>query len=694
MDDDIFRPLTDDTTRLAAPGPTYASPNLSDGHNRHGEPAPRWPAAPHLIQQNANATDGGTVLQAGDTINWITQQLRWVPQVALDEEVERARVGFAPPPRYDEALARLARDDLPIVVMCGPRNSGRRTCALNLLADGQATECLTDWESTPRVDLLPREPAGRYLLDLTDEPADIPEQFGRTLVGHGADLARLGARMVILVTERLWRACRPHAQGLTVDLGTPAPDKVLAGHLLASRDHIDWIAADERLQATLAELVTNDPRPGRAAELAAIVRRQTTHDETAVKAIRDEFHHWGDYLAAQLSEHESSKAGEGGQARTAKVGAARSRALLISVAVLDGAPTETVLDASEELLRLLRATPEPSEILVGPELSDLIQGIEAERRGDTLTITGRHPGLDQAVLSRIWRERPRLRAPIRTWLAGITAEKGPAANELRRVADVLANLATQLGSLEVLDILQRWMIGSSRHRQLGITVLEQLAVSPEVGAVVRRRLYDWARGKADVQLLTGVAEVCAGKLGRQSPAAALSRLRWLFSNEQPVVRDAASQALRALATDDKVRPHVMAAVADWFTGQDPAAGQLGLLALIDPGDDLVPVPVLGMLAAEPELRTTVHRAWSTMIEHSDTRASAMVVVRRWLACADEDKLDAGFVIELLAPILRQALPGDDFKQFITHGEGSRTHADLVMTLVLNRFSDSRPPAGS
>ncbi|TCC26895.1 hypothetical protein [Kribbella speibonae] len=690
--DDTFRPLFEQPPHLPASPPPNAAPKLSDG--RDGEqPRPNPATEAGAVQQSATASTGATVVQAGNDVHWIAQQLRWLPQVMIEDKVERALVRFAPSARYDRALACITRHDLPLVVLSGPRSTGRRTAALNLLAGGPVSECLTDWGSVPRADLLPREPGGRYLLDLTDEPADVPEQFGRTLAGYGNELARQEARMVILVTDRLWRACRPHAQSITVDFDVPDPERVLAAHLSGSESHTNWLAANQQLRATVSDLLANAPMPGRAAELAAIILRQNVHEETASKAIRDEFHHWDGYLAEKLSEHASSKSGEDPPAKAAKVGAARSRALLISVAVLDGAPIEVVLDASEELLKRLRSAPEPSEILIGPELGDLIQDIDAERIGDTLTITRRYPGLDQAVLSRIWRERPRLRQPIRSWLEVITAERGAAANELARVADVLTSLATQLGSLEVLDILQTWVNGGARHRQVGITVLEQLSVSPEVGAVVRRRLYDWARGKADVQLLTGVAEVCAGMLGRQSPAAALSRLRLLLGHERQTVRNAAARALRALAAQDNVRPHVIAAVTDWFTRQDPAAGQLGWLALVDPGDDLSPVAVLGAVTADPELQATVRQAWSAMIADTETRASAIEVVRRWLACADRGTLGADFVIQLLGPTLKHGLPGDDFKAFITHGNGSPTHADLVMALVMNSFPDPTPSVG-
>ncbi|MFC9689061.1 hypothetical protein ACFTSF_11015 [Kribbella sp. NPDC056951] len=542
------------------------------------------------------------------------------------------------------------------------------------------------------MDLLPREPAGRYLLDLTDEPSVVPEQFGRTLESYAIDLARCGAKMIVLVTAPLWQLCLSPTVGFTIRLETPDARAVLKAHLSSSRAHNDWFETDVALRDMLEAILLSDAAPGRAAELADIVKRRTPDSESQSGTIRDEFQHWESYLQEKFSEHQPNRTAGELTLRTEAISVARKRALLITVSILDGAPSEIVLNATEALLQQLDAAPDARDILIGPELTDLLRDIGADRIDDTITLTRQRPGLDQAVLERVWQERPRLRAPIRDWMEAITEENAVAAGQLDRVAEVLARLAIHLGSLEIIDIVQRWLSGSPRHRRLAIAVLERLATSQEVGAAARRRLYEWARSKTEIRLLTGVAEVCAGLLGRQSPSIAISRIRLLLSSEHLEVRTAAADALRSLAVDEAARPHVVAAVIDWSASQNPVAGQRGLLALVDPGEELTNSSVIDAIAADRELQTTLHDAWAALIADPDSRSSALQVVRRWLSCADSGTLEARFVIGLLGPAIKSGLSGEPFKTFVTEPEGSATHADLVMALITNRYPEATEPS--
>lgn len=634
--------------------------------------------------QSATITGSGVVVQAHRDIHWYEQQLRWLPLNTVTPDAG----GFAPPTRYQHAEAVLGDPERPLVVVCGPRGTGRRASALNLLADAriEIRECLTDWDA-PRVDLLPREPDGRYLLDLTDEPSAVPEQFGRALAGYAADLRRYGAKMTILVTDPLWRSCRPHTDRFTIKLEAPGAETVLAARLRPSPFHLKWFETDRVLQDEVRALLTPDASPGRAAELAEIIKRRSPDNESQISTIRDEFQHWESYLQDKFSEHQADRNAGEVAVHTNAVSAARRRALLITLSILDGAPAEIVLKASDALLMHLGVEPDARDILIGPELSDLLHDVGADRVDDTITLARQRPGLDQAVLERIWRERPQLRAPIREWMEAITAENAVAASELDRVAEVLARLAIQLGSLEIIDIVQRWIAGSARHRRLAIGVLERLAISQEVGATVRRRLYTWARSKSDVQLLTGVAEVCSGLLGRRSPTIAILRLRHLLTSEHAEVHQAAATALRSLAVDESVRPHIVAAIVNWSTGLAGIAGQRGLLALVDPGEDLMTTSGIDAIAADLDLQMRLHHAWTAMIADPESQSSAIRVVRRWLACADAGTLNSGFVICLLGPALKNGLSGEEFKTFVTNAEGSKTHADLVMALITNRYPE-------
>ncbi|MET7831716.1 hypothetical protein ABZS44_02670 [Micromonospora sediminicola] len=611
--------------------------------------------------------------------------MRWLPLVPIKEEVERCTAAFYPPRRYDEAERLLSRPECGVLVLSGRPGTGRRSSALNLLADRGAHgvhECLTDWTPTPRTDVLPKEFEGRYLLDLTNEAAEIPEQFGRSLPAYGRELAALGARMIVLVTDKLWQECARETASITVELRTPAARAVLGVHLQALDDHLTWLDSSAGLRMLVEELEASESGPRRVAELAEIVRRYTPFEESAVDQIREAFRHWKHYLDRQFAEYRDAKGLDASTVQAQQSGAARARALLIAVAVLDGAPSEVVLDACDELLRKLKAHPSARDILIGPELQDLIDVIDAELVSDTITVTRKYPGLDKAVLERVWQQRPQLRTPIRSWLESITTAGAVANDHLDRVADVLVRMAAELGSLETLDIVQKWLAQKSRHRTLAITILERLAVSKEVGSVVRRRLYEWASRKSSVEVLTGVAEVCAGQLAHHSVKAALSRLRLLLNHEVTAARPAAAQALRQLAVNDELGDEVVAVVFDWFDRQDRQAGALGLLALIDPALDPPTADLIHAIAADPTRAEALRQAWSALIAAETSRPAAMSVVENWFVSADTGRLNPAVAISILAPIIRNNLTSDSFKEFVTQGSTSETRKNLIVSLVM------------
>ncbi|MEW2376921.1 hypothetical protein AB0883_12560 [Micromonospora sp. NPDC047812] len=488
--------------------------------------------------------------------------------------------------------------------------------------------------------------------------------------------------MIVLVTEKLWQECAGETASITVELHAPAVRSVLGVHLHELDDHLSWLDDSDGLRMLVEELEASTSGPRRVAELAEIVKRHTPFEESAVDQIREAFRHWKRYLDRQFAEYRDAKNLDAGAVQAQQSGAARARALLIAVAVLDGAPSEVVLDACDELLRKLKAHPSARDILIGPELQDLIDVIDAELVGDTITVTRKYPGLDKAVLERVWQQRPQLRTPIRSWLEQITSAGAVANDHLDRVADVLVRMAADLGSLETLDIVQKWLAQKSRHRTLAITILERLAVSKEVGSVVRRRLYEWASRKSSVEVLTGVAEVCAGQLAHHSVKAALSRLRLLLSHEVTAARPAAAQALRQLAVDDELGDEVVAVVFDWFDRQDHQAGALGLLALIDPALDPPTTDLIHAIAADPTRAEALRQAWSALIAVETTRPAAMNVVENWFASADTGRLNPAVAITILAPIIRNNLTSDSFKEFVTQGSTSETRKNLIVSLVM------------
>lgn len=181
----------------------------------------------------------GTVLQSGSitgsTIVTTTSNrgrvvdLYPIPTAELDS----AQEFYVAPPGMERAREILRSRHL--VVLVGDPG-GRRTTACNLLGElAQETgisvlDVGKRWER-PSVSPLPLHTGCGYLLNLNDPAMDSPDEaFTEDLGVHAARLVDRGSYLVVIVRPELWQD-GGSAAGLTVDLGLPDPNTVLATHL-------------------------------------------------------------------------------------------------------------------------------------------------------------------------------------------------------------------------------------------------------------------------------------------------------------------------------------------------------------------------------------------------------------------------------------------------------------------------------
>ncbi|WP_221326032.1 hypothetical protein [Actinoplanes sp. L3-i22] len=644
------------------------------------------------------ATENSTFFQVGGSLH--QNLIRLVPSMAVDLEARNELVTFEPPPGYWDAVGLFDGSEgndsselqasSSVVVLKGPVGIGRRTAALALLArdnsTGEIRELLPDW-SKPRADVLHAEPGGRYLLDLTYEEADLGDLFSKTLQEHAARLAKVGARMVITVTPDVWRSCEQQTANFTILLDIPDPINVVTKRLWArSSGHaIDEIKAIPQLANLLRDLIDNRRPPRRAVDLSEALSSPSQLDQESVDRIVAEYHHWKGFLDEQLGDVKDE---------SDRQTYARQRALLIAASVLNGVAADIVFSASYALLDRIKASPPAGELLVGPELSGLLARIQADRAGDAVFLTTKHPGLDNAVLDRVWTERPQLRQDLLEWLADLTTERGLAYKCIDRVSWVLARIAVEHRALEVLDVVQRWLAEGRQHRRLSVSLLQELAQSRDIGSAVRRKLYEWANSKnVPVHVGTGVAEVCSGEFGVRYPEMALVRLRLLADSPIGEIRYAAFGAVRKLAkSSDLIRRAVVRQVFTWVVSD--AYRQVGKsvsLSIFDPsGEDPVFDEILNDATSDAEIFARIRDGWLTLIDDRETRPKALEVAWRWLEQVDDGKSDSSAVIDVLAPAIRASINLDGVGPFLVRSpeKVSAAREALLLRLVRPHADDA------
>lgn len=620
----------------------------------------------------------GTIIQSfNDLYLSLSKLVQSIP--VDDDEVRRAVTRFADPPGFGNAREMLRARS--VVVLSGPVGTGRRTAALNLLAgcqDAALRELLPEW-TVPRTDDLPCEPSQGNLLDLTNKQDEIAESFARELLDHARRLATARGYLVITTTPQQWRQCARLAEEITVSLRRPGVKGVLHTHL----EHLEpsgprtaWL--DGELAQFVSRLEEQETSLQDLVDLAHRLLTVTNLSEE-LHDIEQEMRRWKEHLDQQFG-------GNPPESLTEQRTLAQRRALLIACAVLDGLPTSVIAGSAQRLLMEIRAAPQPADLLVMPDLAFVCDAIKADRFGaDTLSIATRRHGVDDAVLDRVWMDRPLLRGHLWTWLAAITTEQGPAVQHAERVATALTRFALRHRSLDILEVIQGWL-EQARTRRLAVAILEDLATSADLGSAVRQRLYQWAAATGTSKaVLAGVAEACGGKLGEQFPAIALTRLRLiaLQADTRPV-RIAVGAALRRLASHAHLRRAVTAAVTGWL--QEPAtrpAGSVGLLALLEPdGDDAIAGQLVADAAVDPALRDRLHAGWLTLLQDDKTEADATALTAQWYASADSDVLDQVRTVEFLAPLMRTVVrSGGPIAVLFDHAKASTTR-ELVARRVI------------
>lgn len=448
------------------------------------------------------------------------RELRAVPH----EHVSWLYPRFVEPRNYGQAQGLL--EDNGSVLLTGAPGSGRRAAAQMLLHDPSGAGGLirelpdTSDSGKPVLDGSQVEANERLLLDLTTSE----EKANGTLLGklgaYRAVVRERGARLVIVLPPSQTHHLGAELGPPPVVIGRPNGTNVFQRYL--GSDRIPF-SRDQLDAQDLADLLRRGPMR-HIAKLSGLV--QLASELEPAQAFPD----WlGEALAA-LTER-SAKVTK----RVKKLRLSEQRALLLTTAMLSGAPADAVFGATSELLEAVKH-PKDDEL---PLL---------ERRGFTEQLTeigaitdgaGRvgftRLAYDRAVRTHFWANYPDLRDAFRDWVK--TAIKQPAlTNEDRDTAVTsFAEQALRTGRPDDLRRLaEHWAERTDPRRPSKVWLQAVRALEHGLGDerhsfFFRRQLYTWSRQLSlSPDLAQVVVRVCSDVLAPTHPKPAVVRLHHIF----------------------------------------------------------------------------------------------------------------------------------------------------------------------
>lgn len=468
-------------------------------------------------------------------------------------EVEQLQRLYVEPTLFPVALERFRQEGL--LILCGPRQTGKRAAALRLL--GQITS--DDGSPLPLYELNPDQ----KLVDL--RPNDLPSGAGLLLESPtGEALAGINAFQLtglrdqlkpgknnnglIIITEKLPSAFPRDQRGVVLDWsltwpGDPAQTRstVLERHLFefgrTEPDRIDALDAavegllrEERLIARLRENLG----PGELVDLALlllpVVQGKRSLDEALAR------------FGVQVQREVADWFATGSHDLELKI-------LMIAAAVFNGALVEEVEAAEKNLLGRVRP-PTPKKEEEPPAFADpfasrfsrrgRLDAIQAELRdtpipgthyGDTSAraLVLRNEAWQSAVLYHIWEDVTPLRQPLLAWLSEYSVSSSPRMRE--RAAAAVGALARHSFPHIEASLLREWAKSPfegyrrSAAQVLGITIWDE-----GQSAATSRLLHHWATMTGNVRFQWTAATAYAGLAGLRYPQQALADLQRVALN--------------------------------------------------------------------------------------------------------------------------------------------------------------------
>jgi hypothetical protein len=503
------------------------------------------------------------------------------PVLSLTEAyIEHRTLAYVRPPGFSKALDILRGRNL--LVLCGPRGTGREAAALALLSLAAAARELKQIASTAL--LADRGwhcgPAGTGFLVRLDE-AGVAGRLDDGWLHRTAARLREADNYMVVVTggpSGSLATATGRADFLCEELGLPDAAAVLRRRAQAMVSPARMRALDRALAgADVAELLIADDSPSFAAR-AAVLLAQALNDgrdtSSVVRTLRNptgQVQDWFDlYDGAEETDY-------------------RQLVLPIAVSVLEDSSYLAVTDAATMLYqRLFPEEDGPPPLRFRRSLREHQQWIQlAEAAEDGAALDGaqsellrfRSPLLRPAVLHYTWTWLDGIRPALVGWMGDLVAH---------RDVDVRTRTAAAAGLLATLDfsyVLQQflypWAVGGSiAKRTCAALALAIPGSSPRHEDRVWALLGQWATeppGTVGRRLACAAAEAVGGVLGRDRPRDAFAVLHEVLKRDEWESLTQVVLAVLHLA-ENGCAVDVLTALAEWTEPDDGSAPVIKALA--------------------------------------------------------------------------------------------------------------------
>ncbi|MDI3406614.1 hypothetical protein [Streptomyces cavernicola] len=227
----------------------------------------------------------------------------------------------------------------------------------------------------------------------------------------------------------------------------------------------------------------------------------------------------------------------------------RARALLLTLAMLDGSRTDAVYEACESLLETVEFPPDERPLLEREDLS--------ERFGEIAATPDEHgrvalpdSGKALAVRTHFWNNMPGLRDQLGNWVGKALTLRTLSEEDRCDLAGRFAEQTLRISRAEDLFAhVRSWVAQNGAPvTAAAAQAVTYGALHPEMGRTFRSELYQWATSRLEPGLAQVLLEVCKGPFAQRYPEQALVRLHHL-TRRQPRGHAAETELLdRATST--------------------------------------------------------------------------------------------------------------------------------------------------
>ncbi|GGO67060.1 hypothetical protein [Nonomuraea cavernae] len=523
------------------------------------------------------------------------------------------------------------------VVITGDEGTGRFITSVNAILATQLhpVQILLDPDEIER-SLIAKNGQG-HLIDLGELEEETVRRLSKVLRDYVARIRSATSGLVIIATSKECRLLDPDDDSVVSIVG-PRAESVFRSHLACatSRWYADQYAAYPKFKDAL-----QGATPREATRLASLARKRAdekdcTSEET-IEEVLAEFLERANAGVRDLFGSTSTDQSE------------YDRALVLAASALEGAQPDAVFSATEQLVELLELKKYPGRGSFGPGASRLLASIDAELVDGVVRF--RRTDYALPVLDYVWGDQVYLRKHLDPWIISLGDKNGS-----DHIVSALLHLADSHNAPNlIVDAVTSWA-GRYTSRARAVQLLDNAALSTEIGRSIRQSLYQWSvlsLTPEDIQVT--VAEVCGGNLGNFFPGVALTRLRHLADRDSLRVKGTVCAALAALGKDDSLREIILKEVVDWTnsTSERQTTGALAFATLakehIEERFAFIPLP-----PADQDLIDILAQGWRATLRNSQTTAGASTLAMAWMEASVQMQASSEVITEIFATACRSS----------------------------------------